>query len=122
MKLRELNSNISTKFGNIPTKILKESRKNCSDTLEKLFNDALKNGYFPGKLKRADIMPVFKKDDAIKAKNYRPVSVLPGVSNFFERIMHKQISFYIEQFLSPYMCGYKKGFSTQHALLSLIEK
>ena len=122
MKLRELNSNISTKFGNIPTKILKESRKNCSDTLEKLFNDALKNGYFPGKLKRADIMPVSKKDDAIKAKNYRPVSVLPGVSNFFERIMHKQISFYIEQFLSPYMCGYKKGFSTQHALLSLIEK
>ena len=121
-ELRELNSNISTTFGNIPTKILKESRKNCSDTLEKLFNDALKNGYFPGKLKRADIMPVFKKDDAIKAKNYRPVSVLPGVSNFFERIMHKQISFYIEQFLSPYMCGYKKGFSTQHALLSLIEK
>ena len=36
--------------------------------------------------------------------------------------MHKQISFYIDQFLSPYMCGYRKGFSTQHALLSLIEK
>ena len=36
--------------------------------------------------------------------------------------MHKQISFYIDQFLSPYMCGYRKGFSTQHALLPLIEK
>ena len=36
--------------------------------------------------------------------------------------MHKQISFYIDQFLSPYMCGYRKGFSTQHVLLSLIEK
>ena len=30
--------------------------------------------------------------------------------------------FYIDQFLSPYMCGYRKGFGTHHALLSLIEK
>ena len=36
--------------------------------------------------------------------------------------MHKQIGFYIDQFLSPYMCGYRKGFSTQHARLPLIEK
>ena len=36
--------------------------------------------------------------------------------------MHKQISFYIDRFLSPCMWGCRKGFSTQHALLSLIEK
>ena len=121
-ELIELNSNKATTFGNIPTKILKQSSKNCSDTLQKLFNDALRDGYFPDKLKRADITPVFKKEDPTKAKNYRPVRVLPGVSKFFERLMHKQISFYIDQFLSPYMCGYRKVFSTQHALLSLIEK
>ena len=57
----------------------------------------------------------------MKAKNYRPVSVLPRVSQIFERLMHKKISFYIDQFLSSYMCGYRKGFSTQR-LLSLIEK
>ena len=27
---------------------------------------------------------LFKKDDQIKAKNYRPLSVLPGVSNFLK--------------------------------------
>ena len=53
------------------------------------------------------------------SKNYRPVNVLPGVSKIPERLMHKQISFYIDQFLSLYMCGYRKSFSTQHALLSL---
>ena len=121
-ELREQNSNKATTFGNIPTKILKQSSKSCSDTLKKLFNDALRDGYFSDKLKRADKTPVFKKDNPTKAKNYRPVSVLPGVSKIFERLMHKQISFYIDQFLSPYMCGYRKGFSTQHALLSLIEK
>ena len=36
--------------------------------------------------------------------------------------MHKQISFYTDQFVSPYMCGYRKGFTTKHALLSLTEK
>ena len=32
------------------------------------------------------------------------------------------MSTYFEQFLSPYLCGYRKGFSTQEALLSFIEK
>ena len=34
--------------------------------------------------------------------------------------MQKQITDYIGKFLSPFLCGYRKGFSTQHALLSLI--
>ena len=58
-KLRELNSNKATKSGNIPTKILKQSSKSCSDILQKLFNNALKDGYSPDKLNRVDITPVF---------------------------------------------------------------
>ena len=69
-----------------------------------------------------DVTPIFKKDDPIKTKNYRPVSVLPGVSKHFSKLMHKQIRFYIDQFLPTYMCGDRKGFSTQRALLSLIER
>ena len=36
--------------------------------------------------------------------------------------MHEQISQYINSFLTPYLCGYREGFSTQQVLLSLIEK
>ena len=32
------------------------------------------------------------------------------------------MSSYVDQFLSTFMCGYRKGFSTQKALLSLIER
>ena len=120
-ELRELNSNEATTFGNIPTKIWKQSNKSCSDTLQKLFNDVLRDGYFPDKLKCADVTPAFKKDDPTKAKKQRPVFYQES-QKYFERLMHKQIRFYIDQFRSPYMCGYRKGFSTQHALLSLIEK
>ena len=43
-ELKELNSSKAT-FGNVPTKILKQSSKSCSDILHKLFNDALRDGY-----------------------------------------------------------------------------
>ena len=36
--------------------------------------------------------------------------------------MQKQINYYITNYLSPYLCGYRKGYNTQQALVSLIEK
>ena len=36
--------------------------------------------------------------------------------------MLNQITAYMNEYLSPYLCGYRKGFSTQTALSSLIEK
>ena len=42
-------------------------------------------------------------------------------SRMFERIMHKKMSIFFKTSLSPYMCGYRKGFSTQQALMKLTE-
>ena len=70
----------------------------------------------------ADVSPVVKKEEKTFVENYRPVSVLPTVSKIFERMMQKQITDYIRKFLSPFLCRYRKGFSSQYALLSLIEK
>ena len=36
--------------------------------------------------------------------------------------MHNQMIQYVNSFLKPYLCGYRKGFSTQQAFLPLIEK
>ena len=73
-------------------------------------------------LKYADITPVHKKDDTIDKSNYRPISLLPVVAKIFEIFMQKQIGAFMDIYLSPYLCGYRKGFNAQHALLSLIEK
>ena len=121
-ELRSLNPNKAYTFKNIPPKILKESREYCSDILQKLFNKTLSNKEFPDELKLADETPIYKKDDPNKSKNYRPVSVLPVASKVFEKIMHDQTSQYINSFLTPYLCCYRRGFSTHQALLSLIEK
>ena len=54
--------------------------------------------------------------------NYRPVSILPLISKVFETIMSKQLSIYFEEILSNSQCGFRKGFSTQHCLLLMLEK
>ena len=88
-----------------------------------IWNDEiLLNKNLPENLKLADVSPIFKKKDETFVQNYRPVSVLPRASKIFERLMQKQVSDYIGKFLSPFFCGYRKGFSTQYALLTLIEK
>ena len=47
--------------------------------------------------------------------------MLPVFLKILKRIVHKQMSLLVNDFLSPYLCGYRKGFSTQQVLLSLIE-
>ena len=84
--------------------------------------ETFQTGVFPDELKLADITPTYKKEDPTNVKNYRPISVLPTVSKIFERLIQKQLSLHFNQYLSPFLCGYRKGFNTQHALITLIEK
>ncbi len=69
----------------------------------------------------ANVSPIFKKEDNTDKKNYRPISVLPSISKIFEKIMFKQIYYYMKDKLFPLLCGFREGYSTQHALLRLIE-
>ena len=121
-ELRNLNTKKTSTSGNIPPKILRVSRGSCSEALVELFNNTILTSSFPTELKIADVSSVFEKDGPLKTKNYRPVSVLPAVSKIFERLLHKQMNLHVDRFLSPYLCGYRKRFSTQQALMSLLEK
>ena len=74
--------------------------------LEAICNQELiLNKKFSQKLKLADVTPAYDKEDSKKGKNYRHVSVLPTVLKIFKRLMQKQISEYINQFLSPFLRG-----------------
>ena len=109
-------------FKNIPSKHLKQNSDICSPILTKLFNKCIRNDEFPNELKLADITPIFKKGDNTSEKNYRPISILPSVSKIYERLMQKQIISHIDKYLSPYLCGFRKGYNSQYALISLVEK
>ena len=123
-EIGKLNPSKATTFKNIPPKILKGSSDICAESLQTIFNDGIENYSFPDKLKSADVSSLHKAETKTSKKNYRPVSVLPTVSKIFERIMNRQIIKYITPFLSilSILCGFRKGFNTQHALIRMLEK
>ena len=82
----------------------------------------IETSIFYAKLKYANIIPVHKKDETSKKSNYRHINVLPVVAKLIERILHKQISHYIDQYLSKFLCGYRKGYDPQQALIIMLEK
>ena len=122
-EIKKLDAKKSGTFMNIPVKILKESVDIVAQPLTDIWkHEVILGRKFSSQLKLADISPLHKKLETIKKENYRPVSLLPLVSKLFERIMQKQMIAYMEKFLSPYLCGYRKGFNAQYALLAMIEK
>ena len=67
--------------------------------------EILRKQYFSKNLKLTDITPIYKKKDPTLVDNYRPVSLLPCVSKVFERIIQKMFSRFLDEFLSPCLCG-----------------
>ena len=107
---------------NVPTKILKENADIFADFSHTSFNEFAKKSEFPSALKLANVTPVFTKRERECKNNFRPVSILSNISEIFERIIFKQISNYMNSFFSKYRCGFRKGYSTQECLLSMLEK
>ena len=105
----------------IPTKILKENA-DIFDFLLVYYVSVVNSSNFSSILTPADIIPVFKKEDKECKNNYRPVNILLNMSNIFERTIFREISDYMKSFLSMYMCGFRKGYSTHHCLLFKPEK
>ena len=120
-KINKINTKKPTTFNNIPAKILVENSDIISPILNRINNDGKLKSQFPNQLKLADITPIHKKEETVLKGNYRAVSILPSVSKIFERDMEEQISQYIETFLSPFLCGFRKGFSTQQCLMVMLE-
>ena len=76
---------------------------------------------FPEELKVANVIPVFKKEDPNDKVDYRPISLLPIITKIFERVLFEQIEKFSEKTLSPKLCGFRKGHSTEHALLNILK-
>ena len=85
----------ATGCDNIQAKILKLSAPAITNSLGYLLNLSLSSGKFPDDWKFARISPIFKKGSKSEPGNYRPVSVLPVVSKFMERIVHQQLYEYL---------------------------
>ena len=116
-----LDTKKATHSNDVPTKIVKANANLFSIFASNAFNESVVSCKFLCVLKLADVKPVHKKASRLEKTNYRPVNLLPNISKFFERCMHRQISEYFETVLSKFQCGFRKGYSTQNCLLAMVE-
>ena len=101
--------------GPIPTSILKLSVDECHTyIINYIINNCINNNEFPDELKHADITPCHKK--VTEKSNYRSISVLPSISKVFERVIFDHMEAFFKDKFSMYLCGFRKGYSTQYAL------
>ncbi len=117
---------LSTAVGvdGISPRILKCALKPISILISKLVNKSLNSGIFPDELKVARVSPIFKSGDRTDPGNYRPISVLPTVSKIFERVVHSQLSNYLDmyQLLSNGQFGFRRHHSTETCCLAMLDK
>ena len=53
--------------------------------------------------KTATVRRIFKRDDRTKIKNYRPVSLLNMLSKIYKRVLHENLTNYVNTFLSKFI-------------------
>ena len=72
-------------------------------------------------LKKANIIPVHKKESKSILKNYRPISLLPVCGKIFEKCIFNSIYSYLESndILSKSQSGFRKGDSYTSQLLAI---
>ena len=83
--------------------------------LSQLLNYCMREGHYPENFKVARVVPVFKSEDPTQFSNYRPVSVLPVLSQVFERVLYSRLT----KFLDEQNISYKHQSYTLNTLQSL---
>ena len=88
-----------------------------------ILNNSLSNSVFPLDWKKSVVLPLPKTRNPTSLNDFRPISLLPILSKVLERIVHHQMSSYCESnnLQDARQTGYKKGHSTQTALLNVID-
>ena len=107
----------------ISYKLLQSIKDEIAKPLTIIINQSLKTGVFPDTLKIAKVKPLYKKGDNFCLNNYRPISLLPTIFNFFERVMFTKLYSYLNanNLLSEQQYGFRSQHSTELACVKLVD-
>ena len=110
--------NKSSGINDIAASVVKSNSDLFSVPLTFLFNQSIRNGTFPARLKSAIITPIHKSGPNNDPKNYRPISQLPIFSKVFESLMKITLMQYLENknILNHTQYGFRRKCNTFQAL------
>ena len=93
------------------------------DRLVIMINACLKNGLFPSSLKKAKVVPLPKSRSSDEIDNFRPISVLTGLSKVLEKIIYARLMDHLitNDLLYSKQFGFRPKFSCVDAIAELTE-
>ena len=98
-EILDVTKNFETKnsagYDNVSTKIMKSSINQIVEPLCSIINNSFSNGIVPHNLKIAKVCPVLKCGSPELFNNYRPISLLPGFSKIFEKLVYNRLINYL---------------------------
>ena len=95
--INNLENKNSYGYDDISNKLLKSIKDEVCTLLTVIINQSLLNGIFPDALKIAIVKSLFKKGEKNCFNNYRPISLLPTISQIFERAIYFQLYNYFNK-------------------------
>ena len=119
--IRSLNHNKAHGWDAISIRMIKICDESIVIPLKLIFESALKFGVYPDKWKKANVIPVHKKESKNLLTNYRPISLLPVCGKIFEKCIYNSLYGYLQSndILSKSQSGFRKGDSCISQLLAI---
>ena len=119
--IRTLNVNKAHGHDNISVRMIKLCINTVALPLTLFFQNSVAAGTFPTQWKRANIVPIHKKNDKQIVSNYRPVSLLPICSKIFEKLIFNELFKIFEDnnLLSKHQSNFRPGDSCIYQLLAI---
>ena len=109
----------------IPAILLKEIIDNLTPHFLMIVNASLAAGSMEG-LKESIITPILKKLnlDTNKLNNYRPIANIEFLSKLTEKVVLSRLNEHMDRYNLhiPQQFGYKKGHSTEHVILEIVDE
>ena len=120
--IRKLANKNSSGYDRISNQMLKWLRPVITLPLCIIYNKSLQEGYFPEKMKLAEVVPLYKGGDESLSNNYRPISLLITLSKILEKIVYARTYNFLEKnnilFKSQY--GFRNKHSCNDAISELV--
>ena len=122
--IQSLNPDMAHGWDDISVRMIKLCDKTLVFPLKLIFENCLRQGVFPEKWKKANVVPFHKKNEKNLKENYRPISLLPIFGKILEKLifdmLYQHFGSIISSLLNPSQSDFRPGDSTVNQLLSIV--
>ena len=111
-------------WNGICSPLLKLIAPAVAPSIAKVINCSIINSIFPAQIKLARVTPIYKQGSKTDLGNYRPISVLPVISNILEKHVRKHFIAFLTKHDLLYKCqsGFRANLSCETILIKITDE